>query len=70
MAIIINLEDGKRFTCSDAADCDCAWEARGKNVDEVVAEVERHGQERHNRRALTEDERNRIRAAIRGATAA
>jgi predicted small metal-binding protein len=70
MAIIINMEGGKRFTCSDAADCDCEWEARGKDEDEILAAVERHGQERHNRRELTETERNRIRAAIRGNTAA
>jgi predicted small metal-binding protein len=70
MAIIINMEGGKRFTCSDAGDCDCQWEARGKNEDEILAAVEQHRQERHNLRALTEQERNRIRAAIRGATAA
>lgn len=70
MAIIINLESGKRVSCSDPADCDCGWEAAGKDEDEILAAVERHGQERHNRRALTEQERNRIRAAIRGDTAA
>ncbi len=62
------MENGKRFLCSDSADCE--WEARGKDEDEIVAAVERHGMERHNRRALTEQERNRIRAAIRGDTAA
>ena len=70
MAVIINYENGKRFTCSDATDCNCEWEARGKDEDEILAQVERHGQERHNRRPLTEKERNRIRAAIRGDTAA
>ncbi len=63
-------ENGKRFTCSDAADCDCQWEARGKDEDEILAAVERHRMKRHNRRPLTEQERNRIRAAIRGDTAA
>jgi len=70
MAVIINYENGRRFTCSDAADCDCEWEARGKDEDEILAQVERHGRQRHNRRPLTEQERNRIRAAIRGDTAA
>jgi predicted small metal-binding protein len=45
-------------------------EARGKDEDEILEQVERHAQERHNRRALTEQERDRIRAAIRGSTAA
>ncbi len=70
MAIIINYENGKRFTCSDAADCDCQWEARGQDEDEILDAVERHRVERHNRRPLTEQDRNRIRAAIRGDTAA
>lgn len=70
MAIIINLEGRRRFTCSDAADCECEWEARGKDEDEILREVERHGQERHNRAPLSELARNRIRAAIRGNTAA
>ena len=70
MVIIINVEGGKRFRCSDAADCDCEWGAGGKDDDEILAEVERHGRERHNRGPLSEQARNRIRAAIRGATAA
>jgi predicted small metal-binding protein len=65
MAIIINLEGGRRCNRSDAADYDCEWEARGKDEDEILAAVERHGMEWHNRKPLTEQESNKIRVAIR-----
>ena len=70
MAIIIDRDGNRRYRCSDAADPNCEWESRGKDVDEIVAEVERHGMERHKRGALTEQERDRIKTAIRGDTAA
>ncbi|MGI9103766.1 MAG: DUF1059 domain-containing protein [Terriglobales bacterium] len=70
MAIIINREGNRRFRCSDALDGNCQWEALGQDEDEVLASIENHWRERHNLRAMTEVERNRIRAAIRGDTAA
>ncbi len=70
MAIIINQESGKRFRCSDALDGNCQWEARGQDEDQILASIEHHWRERHNLREMSETERNRIRAAIRGDTAA
>ncbi|MGH9540466.1 MAG: DUF1059 domain-containing protein [Terriglobales bacterium] len=37
----------REFRCAEAGHPECDWRARGKNDEEVMRQVERHGREAH-----------------------
>lgn len=52
-----------RFRCADVGDKSCQWEARGQNEDDIMRQVERHGQEAHNLN-MDDNLRQKVRGAI------
>jgi predicted small metal-binding protein len=53
-----------RFRCADVGDKNCNWEARGRNEDDIMRQVEQHGREKHNIQNIDDNMRQRIRGAI------
>jgi predicted small metal-binding protein len=56
-----------RFRCSDVGDPKCSWEARGRNEEELMPQIERHGRDAHNITNIDDNMRQRIRSNIRAA---
>jgi predicted small metal-binding protein len=44
---------------------DCSWEVSGRSEDELMPQIERHGQERHGINNLDDDSKRRVRSNIR-----
>lgn len=55
-----------RFRCADAGHKECPWETRGSSPDEVLHNVEQHGQEQHHL-SMDDNTRNQIRSKIQRA---
>ena len=62
-------EDLMRFHCAHGGGSACAFEARGKSEEELMAEVEKHIREEHNQQ-LDDQTRARIRESCRNERAA
>jgi predicted small metal-binding protein len=60
----------KSFRCADVADANCRWEVSGRDENELMPQIERHGREKHNITNFDEGTRQRVRAAIRTRSAA
>ncbi len=52
-----------RFRCADVGDKNCKWEARGRNEDDIMKQVEQHGRDAHNMQ-MDDSARQRVRGAI------
>jgi predicted small metal-binding protein len=52
-----------RFRCADVGDKSCKWEARGRNEDDIMRQVEQHGRDAHNIH-MDDNMRQRVRGAI------
>jgi predicted small metal-binding protein len=52
-----------RFRCADVGDKNCKWEARGRNEDDIMKQVEQHGRDAHNMQ-MDDSTRQRVRGAI------
>ena len=62
-------EDLVRFHCAHGGGSACAWEARAKSEEELMAEVEKHVREEHNQQ-LDDPSREQIRQSWRNQNAA
>ena len=62
-------EDLMVFSCGASGDSSCAWEARAKDEDVLMTEIEKHFREKHNRE-LDESERTQVRRFCRSQNAA
>jgi predicted small metal-binding protein len=58
------------FRCADVADANCRWEVTGRDENELMPQIERHGREKHNITNFDEGTRRRVREAIRTRSAA
>jgi predicted small metal-binding protein len=52
-----------RFRCADIGDKSCNWEARGRNEDDIMRQVEQHGRDAHNMN-MDDNMRRKVRGAI------
>lgn len=60
----------RTYRCADAGNADCRWETSGDTEEEVLQQVQQHGQTEHGWHDWTEVMRNRVRDAIRERRAA
>ncbi|MFB3814722.1 MAG: DUF1059 domain-containing protein [Terriglobales bacterium] len=51
--------------CMEFGDVDCNWEGYGRDENEVMRAVERHGREQHNWTSFTDELKNKVRGLIR-----
>lgn len=51
--------------CIEIGDVDCPWEGQGKDEQELMREVERHGRDKHQWTSFPEEIKNKVRGAIR-----
>lgn len=56
-----------RFRCKDVGFDNCPWEARGRNEQDLMPQIERHGREAHGINQIDQQTRNKVRNAIRPA---
>lgn len=55
------------FRCADVGHDQCNWTVRGRDEDELMPQIERHGREKHGLQEFGESTRNKVRGAIRRA---
>lgn len=55
--------DNMTFRCSDIHPT-CAWEASGRDENELRSQIEQHGREHHGIRDFTDDIWNRVRQSM------
>ena len=55
----------KTFRCADVGPKECRWETSGRNEEELMPRIERHGREAHNMQEIDDNMRKRIRSNIR-----
>lgn len=56
-----------RFRCKDVGFENCPWEARAKNEQELMPQIEKHGREQHGIQNLDQQTRDKVKNAIRPA---
>ncbi len=56
-----------RFRCKDVGFANCPWETRGRNEQELMPEIERHGREAHGINQIDQQTRDKVKNAIRPA---
>ena len=60
-------EGDVRFRCKDVGFADCPWEAKGRNEQELMPQIERHGREAHGINNIDQNTREKVRGAIQKA---
>jgi predicted small metal-binding protein len=56
-----------KFRCKDVGFANCPFEASGKNEQELMPQIERHGKEAHGMEQIDQQTRDRVKDAIRPA---
>ena len=56
-----------RFRCKDVGFDTCPWEASGRNEQELMPQIERHGREAHGINQIDQQTRDKVKNAIRRA---
>ena len=52
------------FRCKDMGYNECNWETRGRDENQMLGEIERHGREKHGLTNFDDNTRNRVRSNI------
>jgi predicted small metal-binding protein len=56
-----------RFRCKDVGFDTCSWEATGRNEQDLMPQIERHGREAHGIQQIDQPTRDKVKNAIRRA---
>lgn len=56
-----------RFRCKDVGFANCPWEATGRNEQELMPQIERHGREQHGINNIDQATRDKVHGAIQRA---
>ena len=56
-----------KFRCKDVGFANCPFEATGRNEQELMPQIERHGKEAHGIDQIDQQTRNKVKDAIRPA---
>ncbi len=56
-----------KFRCKDVGFDTCPWEATGRNEQELMPQIERHGREAHGIQQIDKQTRDKVKNAIRPA---
>ncbi len=56
-----------RFRCKDVGFANCPWEARGRNEQELMPQIEQHGRDAHGINQIDQQTRDKVKNAIRPA---
>ncbi len=60
-------QDNVKFRCKDVGFANCPWEASGRNEQELMPQIERHGREAHGINQIDQQTRDKVKNAIRPA---
>ena len=58
---------GMKFRCKDVGFANCPWEATGRNEQELMPQIERHGRDAHGLQQIDQQTRDKVKHAIRPA---
>jgi predicted small metal-binding protein len=56
-----------KFRYKDVGFANCPWEATGRNEQDLMPQIERHGKDAHGLKEIDQQTRNKVKNAIRPA---
>jgi predicted small metal-binding protein len=56
-----------KFRCKDVGFANCPWEATGRNEQDLMPQIERHGKDAHGLHEIDQQTRSKVKNAIRPA---